>query len=205
MAAASMVDIRSLVPDMAEDIKYAGTDNFTGAPVPGYRAAKCYLLKPAAQALARVERTLRKRHMRLKIWDCYRPARAVAAFVRWTHNDDHSTKAMHYPRVPKSKLLDGYIAPVSNHTRGATVDLTVMRCNDEGKHCKPLNMGTPFDMFDPRAHTDSKEVSAKKHANRYILLDAMAAQGFKNYAGEWWHYTLTMHPQPKTLYDVPVE
>ncbi len=206
MQAAGMVDIRSLVPDMAEDIKYAGNDNFTGAPVPGYRAAKCFLLKPAAEALARVEHSLRERHMRLKIWDCYRPAGAVAAFVRWAHDlSDTSTKAAHYPNIPKSTLLDGYIAPVSNHTRGATVDLTLMRCDADGKHCRELDMGTHFDMFDPRAHTDSKQVSAQQRANRQILLRAMAAQGFKNYPNEWWHYTLVMHPQPTTLYDVPVQ
>lgn len=206
MATAGMVDIRALVPDIAEDIKYAGSDNFTGAPVPGYRAAKCYLLKPAAQALARVERALRKRHMRLKLWDCYRPARAVAAFVRWAHDlDDLSTKAAHYPHVDKSRLLDGYIAPVSNHTRGATVDLTLMRCEDDGRHCRPLDMGTHFDMFDPRAHTDSPQVTAAQRANRQLLLKAMAAEGFKNYPNEWWHYTLVMHPQPTTLYDVPIQ
>ncbi len=206
MRAAGMVDIRSLVPDIAEDIKYAGSDNFTGAPVPGYRAAKCFLLKPAAQALARVEHALRKRHMRLKLWDCYRPARAVAAFVRWSHNSDQSTKAAHYPNVDKSQLFhDGYIAAVSNHTRGATVDLTMMRCDDQGKHCKPLDMGTHFDLFDPLTHTDSPKATAKQHANRELLLKAMAAQGFKNYPNEWWHYTLVMHPQPTTLYDVPVQ
>lgn len=205
MDQAGMVDIRSLVPDMAEDIKYAGNDNFTGAPVPGYRASKCFLLKPAAQALARVEKSLRKKHMRLKIWDCYRPARAVAAFVRWAHNDDRSTKARHFPNVAKDQLLGTYIAATSNHTRGATTDLTLMQCDAQGEHCRELDMGTRFDIFDPRAHTSSTKVTATQRANRQRLLRAMAAEGFKNYPKEWWHYTLTMHPQPKTLYDVPVE
>jgi D-alanyl-D-alanine dipeptidase len=205
MAEAGMVDIRSLVPDIAENIHYAGSDNFTGAPVPGYKAAKCFLLKPAAEALARVEHALRKQHARLKIWDCYRPARAVAAFVRWAHDlSDTSTKAVHYPNVDKSELLGEYIAPVSGHSRGATVDLTMMQCDAHGRHCKPLDMGTHFDMFDPLAHTDSPDATAAQHANRERLLHAMAAQGFENYAAEWWHYTFTMHPQPTTLYDVPV-
>ncbi|HET7267542.1 MAG TPA: M15 family metallopeptidase [Oleiagrimonas sp.] len=206
MAQAGMVDIRTLVPDIAEDMKYAGHDNFTGAPVPGYDAAKCFLLKPVAQALARVEYTLRKKHMRLKIWDCYRPTRAVAAFMAWAEDlDDQSTKAAHYPNVPKSEIVaDGYVARVSNHSRATTVDLTLMRCDADGKHCHALDMGTHFDLFDPRAHTDSKKVTAEQHANREKLLKAMAAQGFKNYPGEWWHYTLVMHPQPKTLYNVPV-
>lgn len=110
MDEAGMVDIRSLVPDMAEDIKYAGSDNFTGAPVDGYRAAKCFLLRPAAEALARVEQSLRKRHMRLKLWDCYRPTRAVAAFVRWGQDlADQRTKVGHYPNLDKSQLLGDYM------------------------------------------------------------------------------------------------
>ena len=206
MADAGMVDIRTLVPDIAENIHYAGSDNFTGAPVPGYRAAKCFLLEPAAEALARVEHTLRQRHMRLKIWDCYRPARAVAAFVRWAHDlSDQSTKAAHYPNVDKTQLLGEYIAPVSGHSRGATVDLTMMQCDAHDGHCKPLDMGTHFDLFDSRAHTDSPEATATQHANRERLLHAMAAQGFENYPAEWWHYTLTMHPQPTTLYNVPIQ
>lgn len=205
MAQAGMVDIRSLVPDMAENIHYAGSDNFTGAPVPGYKAAKCFLLKPAAEALAQVEHALRQQHMRLKIWDCYRPARAVAAFVRWAHNDDTRTKAAHYPNVDKSKLLGEYIAPVSGHSLGATVDLTMMQCDARDRHCKPLDMGTHFDLFDPLAHTDSTESTAEQHVNRERLLRAMAAQGFENYSEEWWHYTFTMHPQPTTLYDVPIQ
>jgi D-alanyl-D-alanine dipeptidase len=206
MAEAGMVDIRTLVPDIAENIHYAGSDNFTGAPVPGYRAPKCFLLKPVAEALARVEHTLRQQHMRLKIWDCYRPARAVAAFVRWAHDlSDRSTKAAHYPDVDKSRLLGEYIAPVSGHSRGATVDLTMMRCDARDRHCQPLDMGTHFDLFDPRAHTESKQVTAAQRSNRQRLLHAMAAQGFENYPAEWWHYTFTMHPQPTTLYDVPVQ
>lgn len=204
MAEAGMVDIRSLVPDMAEDIHYAGSDNFTGAPVPGYKAAKCFLLKPAAEALARVEHSLRQQQMALKIWDCYRPTRAVAAFVRWAHDDDSHTKAAHYPNVDKSQLLGEYIAPVSGHSRGATVDLTMMQCDAHDRHCEPLDMGTHFDLFDPLAHTDSPDATAAQHANRERLLHAMAAQGFENYSAEWWHYTFTMHPQPTTLYDVPV-
>ena len=201
-----MVDIRTLVPDIAEDIKYAGSDNFTGARVPGYDAAKCFLLKPAAQALANVEHALREQHMRLKIWDCYRPARSVAAFVRWAHDlDDQRTKAAHYPNLDKSRLLGEYIAETSNHTRGATVDLTAMECDEHGKRCHELDMGTHFDLFDPSTHTDSELVTAAQRANRQRLLRAMVAQGFENYADEWWHYTLTLHPQPTDLYDIVVQ
>lgn len=205
-AQAGLVDIRSLVPDIAEDIKYAGSDNFVGRPVDGYRAHKCLLLRPAAEALARVERGLRAQHYRLELWDCYRPARAVADFVRWAHDPaDQRTKAAHYPDLDKSKLLGDYIAPVSGHSRGATVDLTMERCAADGAHCTPLDMGTGFDWFGVRAHTDAPGISAEQHANRLRLRAAMKREGFQNYTLEWWHYTLTPEPTPHTLYDVPVQ
>jgi len=205
-AQANLVDIRSLVPDIAEDIKYAGSDNFVGRPVHGYLAPKCLLLRPAAEALARVERELRTQHYRLKLWDCYRPARAVADFVHWAHDlGDQRTKPQHYPNLDKSQLLGDYIAPVSGHSRGATVDLTMERCAADGTHCAPLDMGTGFDWFGVRAHTDAPGIDAKQHTNRLLLRAAMGREGFRNYPLEWWHYTLTPEPTPHTLYDVPVQ
>lgn len=203
---AKLVDIRTLVPDIAENIRYAGSDNFMGTPADGYLAPACLLLRPAAEALARVERDLRAQHQRLKIWDCYRPARAVAHFVRWAHDlDDQRTKAKHYPRLDKAQLLHGYIAESSGHSRGATIDLTMQQCADDGTHCASLDMGTDFDFFDVRAHTDSPEVTAQQHANRALLRDAMQREGFRNYPMEWWHYTLEPEPTPHTIYDVPVK
>ncbi len=205
LAQAGLVDIRTLVPDIDADIKYAGSDNFVGAPVDGYLAPKCYLLRPAAEALARVEQSLRSRQQRLRIFDCYRPARAVAHFVRWAHDlSDQRTKAAHYPDLDKSALLGDYIAPVSGHSRGATLDLTLLQCDVDATHCKPLDMGTDFDLFGVRAHTDATDVSAAQHANRERLRAAMAVQGFRNYPLEWWHYTFEPEPTPGTLYDVPV-
>lgn len=204
-AQAGLVDIRRLVPDIAEDIKYAGSDNFVGRPVHGYLAAKCLLLRPAAMALARVERELRAQHYRLKLWDCYRPARAVADFVRWAHDlSDQRTKPQHYPTLDKSQLLGDYIAPVSGHSRGATVDLTLERCAADGTHCALLDMGTGFDWFGVRAHTDASDIDAARLANRHRLRAAMEREGFRNYPLEWWHYTLTPEPVPHLLYDVPV-
>jgi D-alanyl-D-alanine dipeptidase len=205
-AAANLVDIRTLVPDIAEDIHYAGSDNFVGRPVDGYRAAKCFLQRPAAEALAHVEHELRTRHLRLRIWDCYRPARAVADFVRWAHDlADVRTKAQHYPRLDKNVLLGDYIAPISGHSRGGTVDLTLERCAADTTHCAPLDMATGFDFFDVRAHTDATDITAAQRANRRLLLTAMARGGFKNYPMEWWHYTLSPEPSPHTIYDVPVQ
>lgn len=205
-AAADLVDIRTLVPDIAEDIKYAGSDNFVGAPVDGYLAPKCLLKRPVADALARVEHELRADHLRLKLWDCYRPARAVAHFVRWAHDlSDQRTKPAHYPRLDKRVLLGDYIAPVSGHSRGGTTDLTLQQCDAHGAHCQPLDMGTPFDLFDVRAHTDAPDVTPTQHANRLRLRAAMAREGFKNYPLEWWHYTWAKEPTPHTIYDVPVK
>lgn len=206
-AEANLVDMRTLVPDFAEDIKYAGSDNFVGRPVDGYRAAKCLLLQPAAMALARVERELRKEQLRLLAYDCYRPVRAVADFVRWGHDlADQGSKAAHYPRVDKADVFRlGYVATVSGHSRGATIDLTLERCADGGASCVPLDMGTPFDFFDLRAHTDAADVTPIQRANRRLLRRAMERGGFRNYPSEWWHYSLTPEPTPRTLYDVPVE
>lgn len=198
-----MTNIRTLVPDIDEVMHYASADNFTGAAVDGYEAPACYLRTAAAQALARVEATLRKQGYRLRLWDCYRPARAVAAFVRWAGDlSDTRTKAAHYPNLDKDKLLGEYIAPVSGHSRGATVDLTLMRCEDGT--CQPLDMGTDFDFFDPIAHTDDPRVSAAQKANRQRLLRAMGAEGFINYSQEWWHYSLPSAAPPDLIYDVPV-
>ena len=201
---AGLVDVRTLAPGIAEDIKYAGRDNFVGAPVDGYLAAKCELLRPAAEALARVDQALRPRGLRLLVWDCYRPVRAVKHFVRWAEDlSDQRTKGAHYPRLDKRALLGDYIAPVSGHSRGGTVDLTLLRC--DGDACRPLDMGTGFDLFDPKANTDSPLATSGQRANRDVLREAMQAQGFRNYPMEWWHYTLSPEPSPDVMYDVTVE
>jgi CubicO group peptidase (beta-lactamase class C family) len=210
MAEAGLVDIRALVPDIDADLRYAGSDNFVGTPVDGYGAPRCLLLADAAAALARVEDALRGNGYRLRLFDCYRPARAVAHFVRWAGDlTDQRTKAAHYPHLDKSALLGDYIAPVSGHSRARTVDLTLLQCGAAPPaNCRPLDMGTPFDWFDPSANTDSPLATAAKHANRQRLLDAMAAAGFRNYAMEWWHYTLQPESNADvsrdTLYDVPI-
>lgn len=202
-AEAGLVDIRSHVPDIVQDIRYAGSENFVGAPIEGYEAPRCYLLEPVAEALRKVEQDLRQQDLRLKIFDCYRPTRAVAHFVRWANDpDDQRNKASYYPDIDKPDLLDGYIAPVSGHSRGATVDLTLLQC--EGGQCEPLDMGTGFDFFDPLANTDSPSATPAQRRNRQRLREAMGRHGFVNYPLEWWHYTLQPEPTPKLMYNVPV-
>jgi D-alanyl-D-alanine dipeptidase len=207
-AAAGMVDVQALAPDIEVEMRYAGRDNFTGAPVPGYAANRCYLLRPAAEALARVQAGLRADGLGLRVYDCYRPTHAVLSFVDWVGQpDDPALKARWYPRVDKSALMPGYVGRVSGHSRGATVDLTLVGCGGEtagARACEPLDMGTPYDFFDPLAHTDAAEVTAAQRGNRLRLREAMAAQGLVNYPKEWWHFTLQPEPDPGTAYDFPV-
>ncbi len=162
------------------DIRYASANNFTGARVPGYEAPSCYLLAPVAKALAQVEQDLRADGLGLRIYDCYRPVRSVQAFMAWVND-------------PRER---------SGHSRGATVDLGLLDCRSG--RCSPLDMGTDFDFFGPRAHTQTSGLSDAQQANRQQLVRAMAGRGFVNYPQEWWHYTLQPEPDPGTAYDVPV-
>ncbi len=203
-AAAGMVEIRQLAPDIDLDIRYAGSDNFVGRPVAGYRAPACYLHREAAQALARVERGLREQGLRLRLFDCYRPVRAVRDFVAWAADlDDQATKPRHYPALDKRALLGDYISPTSGHSRGATVDLTLLE--RRGARWTPLDMGTGFDFFDPLAHTDSPRASVAQRSHRERLRAAMQREGFENYPMEWWHYSYRPEPTPRTAFDFPVE
>lgn len=199
-----MVDMRAVVPGIAQDIRYFRSDNFVGTRVDGYEAPRCYLKREAAEALVKVESALRERHQRLRILDCYRPARAVAHFMRWVNDPaDLKTKAVHYPDLDKAQLVGEYISPMSGHSRGATVDLTLLQCDASGA-CTPLDMGTEFDFFGTRANTDSPDASDVQRGNRQRLREAMLAAGFRNYPMEWWHYTFQAEPTPGTYYDVPV-
>ena len=199
-----MISIQALVPDIRLDMRYAGSANFVGTPITGYAAPRCYLLRPAAQALQRVELALRKQDLRLQIFDCYRPVRAVQHFVAWAGDaSDQRTKASYYPNLAKSQLLGDYIAPTSGHSRGATLDLTLLQC--AGNECTALDMGTDFDFFDTRAHTDAPGITPAQRQNRQRLRAAMEREGFQNYAMEWWHYTLKPEPAPDQAYDFPVQ
>lgn len=201
---AGMRDVATLAPGFDLEMRYAGSDNFTGRPVPGYEAPRCYLLDAPAQALARVQRALQAQGHALRLYDCYRPVRAVQAFVAWAHDPaDQQAKARYYPNIDKSRLLDGYIAEHSGHSRGATVDLGLLDCR-QGP-CVALDMGTGFDHFDLKAHTDSPDISAAQRANRQLLVAAMQAEGFANYPMEWWHFTFQPEPTPDTAYDFPVQ
>ena len=199
-----LVAVADLDDTILEDIRYAGPDNFTGAPLPGYEAARCLLAEPAAQALAAVQADLRAAGMGLLVFDCYRPKRAVERFVRWAGSPDESTKGAYYPDVPKGELIArGYIAATSAHSRGATVDVTLVSLDSWGG-ATPVEMGTPFDFFDERSRGDSADVSAEARENRRQLRDAMGRRGFRPLPLEWWHFTFQPEPYPDRAFDVPV-
>ncbi|WP_078910682.1 M15 family metallopeptidase [Streptomyces sp. NRRL S-87] len=202
----AFVALRDVDPSVAEEMRYASAHNFTGTRVDGYREAVCLLTRPAAEALSRAQRSLLARGYGLKVYDCYRPRRAVAHFVRWARDaSDQRTKAEFYPRVDKSRLFaEGYIAERSGHSRGSTVDVTLVRL--PGREGRPgdVDMGSPFDLFDPVSHTADPTVGPRQHAHRTELGAALAAQGFVNLPEEWWHFTYRPEPYPDTYFDVPV-
>lgn len=170
--------LADVAPDIAQDMRYAGSDNFTGHPVPGYRAPQCWLRAEAATALATAQADAKAQGFSLVVYDCYRPMRAVASFVDWSRNADQQTKPAYYPNLDKSQLFaQGYIAAQSTHSTGLAVDLGVVG----------WNFGTPFDFFDPRSWTKSK-VAGDARAHRDALVALMKRHGFENYPREWWHY-----------------
>jgi D-alanyl-D-alanine dipeptidase len=202
-----LVWIGEVDPQVREDIRYATARNFVGRPIDGYEAARCLLTPAAARALAKARSALESLGYGLVVYDCYRPERAVADFVRWARDrDDVRTKAEHYPDVPKEELFSrGYIAERSGHSRGSTVDLGLLGRVGEpsGERWLPIDMGTPYDFFDPRSHTDAR-VSPEARRHRDLLRAAMTEAGFRNLPEEWWHFTLVDEPYPDETFDVPV-
>lgn len=199
-----LVDAAQYAPSLSLDMRYFGSNNFTGKPVPGYNAAKCLLHPPVAKALAEVEQALRSRGYALRVYDCYRPTVAVAEFMRWAKApDDPASKARFYPELAKNTLVPDYIAEKSGHSKGATVDLGLMDCRSGV--CSLVDMGTEFDFFGPQAHTDWPGASMEQQTARKLLLSAMAEQGFSNYPMEWWHYTWTAGTLPDKAYDQPID
>ena len=201
MADPGLVDIQSVAPDVAIEMRYATADNFVGAVVDGYEAGRCLLSPPAATAIAAAQAELRAFGISLVMFDCYRPQRAVDHFVRWsTDPQDLKTRARYYPNEDKSKMFErGYIDRRSGHSRASTVDVSLRQIDGE-----QLDMGTGWDFMDPLSATENPDVSDSARRNRLLLRSVMAAHGFSNYAAEWWHFTLVREPWPETYFDVPV-
>ena len=231
--------LASIAPGIAQEMRYATAYNFVGERIDGYRAGTCILATVAAEALAQVAADLAVDSLGLKVYDCYRPQTAVDHFVRWARRgaegDSDTMKRAFYPDEPRPQLFRrGYIATRSGHSRGATVDLTLVRLPAQARVLPPtaypdpavgplprcdrprggpdgrfpegdLDMGTGWDCLSPLAATASHSVSREAQRNRQRLVRAMARRGFRNYRQEWWHFTYRPEPFPRTHFDFPVE
>ena len=200
--ASDFVLLADHVPHIVQEIRYYATYNFIGERIDGYEQPCAILTKEAARALKAVSNELFVQGYRLKVLDAYRPACAVRSFVLWALEDrDTRMKEYFYPDLEKDALrADGFIASKSGHSRGSTVDLTLL----DMKTGKEVDMGSPFDFFGPISRPDCKEITAEQQANRRTLRDAMVRHGFEPYECEWWHFTLKNEPYPDTYFEFPV-
>jgi D-alanyl-D-alanine dipeptidase len=224
-ANADLVYLRDIDPGIRQDMRYAGVNNFTGHPLPGYRAAECLLRRPVALALKRVQAELARDDLALKVYDCYRPARATTAMARWARDPAATPDTRRfYPSLRKRDLFHGYISSNSAHSRGVAVDLTLVprhapaparfdpaahygSCIAPAAQRAPddsLDMGTGYDCFDTRSHTRSPGITPGQRVARDRLRAAMTRHGFRNYAREWWHYSYPA-ADPGVAFDVPIE
>ena len=194
--------ITDVVPDAILEIRYYSTYNFVGERIDGYMAPVAIMTVKAANALKEVSDELAEKGYRLKIYDAYRPQRAVNHFIRWAENvEDVRMKPYFYPDVPKSELFERqYIMARSGHSRGSTVDLTLL----DMKTGKELDMGGVFDWFGELSHPDYENITPQQKANRLILREAMLKHGFAPLDSEWWHFTLKNEPYPDTYFDFPI-
>jgi D-alanyl-D-alanine dipeptidase len=213
------VHLTDIARSVRLEIRYHGSNNFLGRPVSGYHAPTCILSTSAARKLAQVQRALRPQGLSLKVFDCYRPQQAVNDFGLWAQDaNDQKAKSEYYPRVPKEALFElGYLAEKSGHSRGSTVDLTLVALASPLSVGAPVlptrgpllgngevDMGTPFDLFDVHSHTDNPDIPADARHNRQFLKALMNQHGFKGIAEEWWHFTMDDEPYPDSYFNFPV-
>jgi len=221
----NFVYLRDVAPSIVQDMRYAGYHNFVGRPIAGYDAAECILTREAATALAKVEAELEPLDLTLRVYDCYRPQRAVNDFIAWSNDArEQQMKAEFYPRVDKALFFKlGYLLAKSGHSRGSTVDLTIQRLPPrapaeyhpgdpltsciapwvERYHDGSLDMGTGFDCMDELSRT-AADAGSIASAHRLQLAHIMEKHGFKGIATEWWHFTLAREPYPSTYFDFPI-
>ncbi|MBQ1845848.1 MAG: M15 family metallopeptidase [Desulfovibrio sp.] len=194
--------VKLYAPEIQQEIRYYSTYNFVGERIAGYEAPCAILTKEATRALKHAADELAKKGYGLKIYDAYRPQKAVTHFVNWAKDlKDTRMQRDFYPDIDKSKLLGPYIAPRSGHSRGSTVDVTLT----DLKTGKDVDMGGTFDFFGAKSHPDYKgTLSRDQLRSRRILRDAMERSGFRGIKTEWWHYTLKNEPYPNTYFTFPV-
>lgn len=200
------VYVEETIPNVKVELRYCSDNNFLGRRVEGYVAPTCILTKEATEALKKVQADLNRFGLGLKIYDAYRPQRAVDDFVRWGKDlNDTKMKRDFYPNVRKEDLFkEGYIAEKSGHSRGSTVDLTITSM--DGQTSGPdFDMGSCFDFFGPESWPDCPSMSPSQRGNRLLLRSLMERHGFEPYSKEWWHFTLKNEPFPNSYFDFPVQ
>ncbi|MGZ8959622.1 MAG: M15 family metallopeptidase [Methylosarcina sp.] len=203
---ADFVYLTDVAPSIVLDIRYANGDNFVGGPIDGYARPIAITTRAAAEALKKAQADLQRFGLGLKVFDAYRPQKAVDHFVRWARDGaDLRTRPRYYPGVAKQDLFrEEYIAARSGHSRGSTVDVTLVY-RDDGGLAIELDMGSPFDFFDSRSWPEYPALSATQRAHRLLLQTVMEKHGFKPYPKEWWHFTLKNEPYPETYFNFTVE
>lgn len=193
--------ISDVIDDVILDICYYSSNNFTGKKIKGYNAPVAYLTKKALNALVIAAADLRKQGYRLLIWDAYRPQKAVDHFIEWINDPNDLGDKSFYPKFRKSDLIShDYIALKSGHSRGSTIDLTMVK-----KDGSPVDMGGSFDLFDARSNRNYKGLTENQENNRKILENAMIKAGFVGINSEWWHYTYKDEDYKDTYFDFDVE
>lgn len=202
MDPSGFVVLADYVPHIMQEIRYYSTYNFIGERIDGYEEPCAILTLEAARALKAVSAEMLVQGYRLKVFDAYRPSRAVKHFVLWGIEDqDVRMKPYFYPELEKQELFSrGYVASKSSHSRGSTVDLTLLDMNTG----KELDMGSPFDLFSEVSHPDYRGITQAQYENRMLLQRAMLRSGFEPIDCEWWHFTLGQEPYPDTYFDFPV-
>jgi len=189
--------------DLEVDLRYFSTNNFIGTKIEGYNNNCLILTKEAVNGLIKVQKELKLKNIGLKVYDGYRPQRAVNYFGSWAKRlNDTVNKSKFYPDVKKEDLFkEEYIAAKSGHSKGSTVDVTLIYLDTK----KELDMGSRFDFFGIESWVNYNELTQKQKENRALLQNVMLKNGFKNYTREWWHFTLKDEPFPNTYFDFPVE
>ncbi|WP_179315729.1 M15 family metallopeptidase [Winogradskyella undariae] len=197
------VYVKSIIPDLDVELRYFTTNNFVGDTIDGYEANRLILTKATAEKLKLVQDELQEQNLCLKVYDGYRPQRAVNNFITWARDlNDTIKKSQFYPEAEKRNLFEaGYIASRSGHSRGSTIDLTII----DGQTGVPLDMGSPFDYFGKESWIAHEPLTDLQKQNRQLLQTVMLKHNFRNYSKEWWHFTLRWEPFPKTYFDFEIE
>jgi D-alanyl-D-alanine dipeptidase len=199
------VYIKDVIPSIELELRYYGHRNFIGRPIDGYNQEKGIVTEKAAKALKIIQKKLKKEHLGLKIYDAYRPQKAVDHFARWAKNlNDTLNKHEYYPNVKKANLFkEEYIAYRSGHSRGSTVDLTIIDLSTPEK--RELDMGSSYDFFGQESWVSYDKLSDEQLSNRLFIQELMKKNNFKNYMQEWWHFTLKNEPFPNTYFNFSIE